>query len=152
MWWMRCAALRAMNTHCASAGVIGRTASTRPAADDRTAKRRARLAFTMASPLVLPKEDTAFSARRDRALAGIVVETALDLAADPTRLDVFHEKRTRPVLGIGQPLVQHLHHRKASVEADEISELERSHRMIGAELHAGVDRLDIAHALVKRVD
>src|SRR5216683_4009458 len=87
------------------------------------------------------------SARRNRALAGVVVEAALDLAADPAGFDVLHQKRTGAILRIGQALVQHLHHRQAGVEADEVGELERAHRMVGAELHAGVDRLDIADAL-----
>src|SRR6266446_10086448 len=92
------------------------------------------------------------SPRRNRPLAGIVVEAALDLAADPTGLDVLHEQRAWAILRIGQAFVQHLHHRKTGVEADEVGELERPHRMVGAELHAGVDRLDIADALVERVD
>src|SRR5437879_415045 len=89
---------------------------------------------------------------RNRPLARIIVEAALDLAADPAGLDVLHQQRTRAVFGIGQALVQHLHHRQAGIEADEVGELERAHRMVGAELHAGVDRLDIADALVERVD
>src|SRR5216683_7377361 len=88
------------------------------------------------------------SARRNRALAGIVVEAALDLAADPTGFDVLDQERARPIFRIGQALVQHLHHRQAGIEADEVGELERAHRMVGPELHAGVDRLDVADALV----
>src|SRR5262245_2020248 len=90
--------------------------------------------------------------RRNRALTRIVVESALDFAADPARLDVFHQERTRPVLRIGETFVQHLHHRQASVEADEVGELEGTHRMVGTELHAGVDRLDIADTFVQRID
>src|SRR5438445_3865543 len=91
-------------------------------------------------------ESRALSPRRDRALAGIVVEAALDLLADPAGLDVLHQERARPVFGIRQALVQHLHHRETGIEADEIGELERAHRMVGAELPAGVDRLDLADA------
>src|SRR5258708_35174803 len=91
------------------------------------------------------------SARRNRALARIIVEAALDLAADPTGLDVFHQQWTGPVLGIGQALVQHLHHREEGIEADEVGELERAHRMGGAELHAGVDRFHVARALRERI-
>src|SRR5215208_8287776 len=50
------------------------------------------------------------SARRHRLLAAIIVEAALGLAAEPARLDVFNQQRAGPVLGIRQPLVQHLHH------------------------------------------
>src|SRR5690242_21847797 len=48
------------------------------------------------------------SARRDRLLAAIIVESPLRFAAEPARLDVFHEQRARPVFRIRQPLVQHL--------------------------------------------
>jgi hypothetical protein len=48
--------------------------------------------------------------------------------------------------------MQHLHDRQAGVEADEIGELQRAHRVVGAELHGGVDGIDRADAFVKRVD
>src|SRR4051794_8880856 len=92
------------------------------------------------------------SACRDRLLATIVVETALRLAAEPAGLDIFDEKRTGPVLGIGQPLMQHLHDREAGVEADEVGELQRPHRVVGAKPHRSVDRFHRADALVERVD
>ena len=91
-------------------------------------------------------------ARRHRRLAAVVVEAALGFAAEPAGLDVFHQQRTGPVLGVGQALVQHLHHRQAGIEADEVGELERPHRMVRAEPHRGVDRLDRADAFVQRVD
>src|SRR5262245_19143012 len=61
-------------------------------------------------------------ARRHRLLAAIVVEAALGLAPQPARLDVFHQQRTGPVLGIGETLIQHLHDREAGIEPDEIGE------------------------------
>jgi len=48
--------------------------------------------------------------------------------------------------------MQHLHHRQAGVETDEIGELQGTHRMIGAQAHRRIDRLDGADAFVKRVD
>ena len=92
------------------------------------------------------------TASADRLLAAIVVEAALGLAAEPAGLDVFHQQRAGAVLRVRQPLVQHLHHRQAGIEADEVGELERAHRVVRAELHRGVDRLDGADALVERVD
>src|SRR5205823_49306 len=56
-------------------------------------------------------------------LAAVVVEAALRLAAEPTGLDVFHQQRAGPILGIGQTLVEHLHDGEAGVEADEVGEL-----------------------------
>ena len=92
------------------------------------------------------------SAGRDGGLAAIVVEAALDLAAEPAGLDVLHQQRAGAVLAVGQALVEHLHDRQAGVEADEVGELQRPHRVVGAELHRVVDALDRADALVERVD
>jgi len=49
------------------------------------------------------------SPRRHRLFAAIVVEAALRLTTEPAGLDIFHQQRTRAVLGVGQALVQHLH-------------------------------------------
>src|SRR4029434_483204 len=109
----------------------------------------------ISDPNVRPPQQAMWNAalsRRDRTLARIVVETALDLAADPAGLDILHQQRARTILGIGQALVQHLHHRQAGVEADEVGKLERAHLRVGADLNAGVDRLDVADALVERID
>ena len=43
---------------------------------------------------------------RNRLLAAVIVEAALRLAAEPAGLDIFHQQRARPVLGVGQTLVQ----------------------------------------------
>ena len=48
--------------------------------------------------------------------------------------------------------MQDLHDREAGVEPDEIGEFERPHRVVGAEPHGGVDRLDIADAFIERVN
>src|SRR5258707_5045299 len=65
--------------------------------------------------------------RRDRLVAAIVVEAALGLAAEPAGLDIFHQQRTRPILGVRQPLVQNLHDRKTGIETDEIGMSPRRH-------------------------
>src|SRR5215510_11038408 len=62
----------------------------------------------------------AVSARRHRLLGAVVVEAALDLAAEPAGLDVLHQERAGAILAVGQPLIEHLHDREAGVEADEI--------------------------------
>src|SRR5713101_9274596 len=80
------------------------------------------------------------SPRRDRLVAAIVVEAALGLAAEPAGLDVLYQQRARPILGVRQTLMRHLHDRQTGVEADEIGKFERPHRMVRAELHRGVDR------------
>src|SRR6185503_6561988 len=89
---------------------------------------------------------------RNRFLAAIIVEAAARLAAEPARLDIFHQQRAGPVLRVGEAFIEHMHDGKAGIEPDEIGELERSHRMVGAEPHRRVDRLDRADALIERVD
>ena len=58
--------------------------------------------------------------RRDGNLTAVVVKAAARLAAEPARLDILHQQRAGPVLGIGEALVEHLHHREAGIEADEV--------------------------------
>src|SRR5512134_110759 len=101
------------------------------------APKRGRSAALMPRCRSAPARECWRLARRDRRLAPVVVEAALGLAAEPARLDVLHEQRAGPVLGIGEPLVQHLHYGEAGIQADEIGELERPHGMVGAELHRG---------------
>src|SRR5579883_2887179 len=89
---------------------------------------------------------------RNRLLAAIIIEAAAYLSAQPAGLDIFHQKGAGAVFGIGQPLMEHVHDREAGIEPDEIAERERPHRMIGAEMHGGIDRFDRAHALIEGVD
>ena len=74
------------------------------------------------------------SAGRHRLLAPIVVETAAGFAAEPACFDIFHQKRAGAVFGIGQAVMEHLHDRQAGVEPDEISQLQRPHRMVGRQV------------------
>src|SRR5262249_45900583 len=60
----------------------------------------------------VPDAQKGLSPRRHRLLAAIVIEAALRLATEPAGLDIFHQQRTRAVLGVGQALVQHLHDRE----------------------------------------
>ena len=48
-------------------------------------------------------------------------------------------QRAGAVSRIRQALMQHLHDRKTGVEADEIGELQWTHRGVGAELHRRVE-------------
>ena len=48
--------------------------------------------------------------------------------------------------------MQHLHDRETGVEPDEVRKLERPHRVVRAEPHGGVDRFDVAHPFIERVD
>ncbi len=48
--------------------------------------------------------------------------------------------------------MQDLHDREAGIEADEVCQRQRAHRMVGAEAHGRVDRFHRADAFVQRVD
>src|SRR5262245_46720548 len=82
------------------------------------------------------------SAGRHRFFAAIIVEAALRLPPEPARLDIFHEQRTRTVLGVGKSLIEYLHDRQAGVEANEVGKLQRAHRMVSAEPHRRIDGID----------
>src|SRR5579875_329899 len=92
------------------------------------------------------------SARRNRLLAPVIVKAAARLPPEPAGLDVFHQQRTGAVFAVGQALVEHVHHREAGVEADEIGELQGPHGVMGSEPHADIDGLDGADTLVKGID
>src|SRR5512133_1941037 len=80
----------------------------------------------------------------------VVIEAAPRLAAQPPRGDVLAEDRGRPVLVVPELAVEHLRDEQARVEPDEVGERERAHRMIEAELHAGVDVRRRREPLVER--
>ena len=82
----------------------------------------------------------------------VIIEPAARLAAEPTSFDIFHQQWTGAVLGICQSLIKHLHHAEAGVQADEIGKLKRSHGMVGAQPHSGIDGIHIAHAFIERID
>src|SRR5690349_18947868 len=126
---MRPSALRATNTHCASAGPAGSSVAAKPITTAERTDRRVAFEFIV-SPSRLrrplyptrpaarariraPRRDDAMIrdtslgeragrcllaqilARRDRTLARVVVEAALDFAADPAGLDILHQQRAR---------------------------------------------------------
>src|SRR6185503_1883513 len=69
----------------------------------------------------------------DDAKLRVGVEAPAALAAEPAGGDVLPEQRARRVLGVAESLVQDLHDRDARVEADQVGERERPHRMREAE-------------------
>ena len=52
------------------------------------------------------------------------------------------ERRRREAC-VAEAIVEHFHDVKAHVEADEVGQRQRAHRMVGARLHRGVDLLDL---------
>src|SRR5262245_60373577 len=71
------------------------------------------------------------------ALRIVLVEPAADLLAEPAGGDVLPEQRARPVLVVAELAVQHLGDRQAGVEPDQVGQLERTHRVVEPEPHAG---------------
>src|ERR1700680_4818515 len=90
--------------------------------------------------------------RRRVTLSVVSVEATAGLATEITRIDVLLEQRAWPVLVVTEHPMHHLHDREAGIEADQVGELEGSHRLIRAELHCGIDIGDAANALIERVN
>ena len=80
------------------------------------------------------------------------IKTAAGLPSEVSGRHHPPKQRARPVLGIAQPVVQHVEDREADVEPDEVGERERPHRMVHAELHDRIDRFGRADAFHHRED
>src|SRR6478752_9608301 len=89
---------------------------------------------------------------RYRSIISVLVEAAARLAPQPAGLDVAAQQWAWAVLVVPEPVVQHLHDRQAGVQADQVGQRERAHRVVHAQPHYGVDRLAVAHALHQAVD
>ena len=114
-----------------------------------------RTEFSVPLCSVVQIQPAASTARRHRMIAAtIVVEPAAGLLTEPAGFHILHEQRTRAILRVRQrPLAsKHLHYGETGIEANEIGELQRAHRVIGAEPHRGVDRFDVSDTFVQRVD
>src|ERR1017187_5699840 len=68
----------------------------------------------------------------------------------PARVDHLHEERARAVLVVAEPLMQDAQDREARVEANEVGERQRAHRVVHAELHDAVHRFGRCDHLVHR--
>src|ERR1044071_7895931 len=101
------------------------------------------------SSAVVTRDDIA--SRLLLALRVVLVEPAGALLAQPAGGDVLAQQRARPVLVVAELAVQHLGDRQAGVEADQVGQLERAHRMVEPEADAGVDVGGRAEALVEPV-
>ena len=83
------------------------------------------------------------------ALVVVHVEAATALLAEPARGDEVPQQRRRAVLVVADLAVQDLGDGEHRVEADEVAQLERPHRVVEAELRAGIDVLRRADALLE---
>src|SRR5205814_2286819 len=70
---------------------------------------------------------------RARSGGRVLVEPAAALPAQVAPLHHPPQQRAGTVLRVAEPLVQHLHDVQAGVEADEIGERERPHRVVHAQ-------------------
>src|SRR5579863_9362166 len=83
--------------------------------------------------------------------SSIFVKAAGGFAAEPAGGDVFFQQRASAILGIAEAVVQHFEDVHANIEADEVGEFERAHRMVHAKLHHRVHGLRRGHAFHHRV-
>src|SRR5216683_6909577 len=90
--------------------------------------------------------------RYQGAIFVVAVKAAHSLASEVTGVDVLLEQRAGPVLIVAQDLMHDLHDREAGIKADEIRQLERPHRLIGAQLHRSINVGDTADSLIERID
>src|SRR5208282_4214222 len=80
----------------------------------------------------------------------IYIKSAARFAAEISGIDVLLQQWTWAVLVVAEHPMHHLHDRKAGVQPDQVGQLERAHRLVGAELHRGVDIRYAANAFVHR--
>ena len=114
-------------------------------ATSRVANSRA-VAWSSRSSSVSPPLIPRLARRAFRPRIG--VEALAGLLAELARRDEVHEDLRRPEVVATEPVVEHAHDPEADVEADEVGQLERSHRMVEADPRAGVDVVGRAQALL----
>jgi hypothetical protein len=71
------------------------------------------------------------------------------LLPKPASIDVLDEERAGAVLVISQTAVEYPKYGEADVQADEVGELQRAHRVVRAQLHPCVDVLFGCHSGVQ---
>ena len=71
----------------------------------------------------------------------VAIHAVSRLAAQTPCRHEFTQQRTRAIFRVAEILQEHIHHRQAHVQPDQIRERERPDRMIRAETHARVDLL-----------
>src|ERR1700676_1687476 len=90
--------------------------------------------------------------RNQSTLLIIYIKSAARFAAEIAGINVLLQQRARPILVVAEHPMHHLHDREAGVQPNQVSQLERTHRLIGSELHRGVDIRDPADSFVHRVN
>ncbi len=83
--------------------------------------------------------------------ARVGVEAAPGLLAEMAGLHEIDEDLWRPQVLEAQAVLDHAHDPETDVEADEVGELERAHRMVEPDPRAGIDVLGRAEALLDRL-
>src|SRR6266849_9041708 len=72
---------------------------------------------------------------------GVEVKPPARLAPQPPRRNHLAQQRAGAVLRIGEARVEHFHDVGADVQADQVSQLQRPHRVVHSQLHHRVHRL-----------
>src|SRR5258708_33529397 len=71
-------------------------------------------------------------------LSIIGIKPAARFAAEPAGGDVFLEQRAGAIFGVAEAVEQDVHDVHANVEANEIGELQRTHRVIHTQFQYGI--------------
>ena len=82
----------------------------------------------------------------------IFEEAFAGLAAEQAGTDHLAEQRVRTILGIAELFVENFHDGEVDVVADEVGQGQRSHGVVGAELHAFVDVFSAGDAVGEDAD
>src|SRR5687768_15356467 len=95
--------------------------------------------FDLLADQVAPADELPQGAVRRGRAGPVVVEAEAGLAAELAVLDHAAKEHRRLVALIAELAVEELGHREHDVEADEVAQGERAHRVAAAELHRRVD-------------
>src|ERR1041385_1453550 len=119
------------------------------ARSSRVEGRMARMAGGM-SGAVMPVAEQAEPAKSRG--SRVLVEAAARLLAEVAGLHLLRQQGAGAVLGVLEAVEEDVEDGEAGVEADEVGQRQRAHRVVHAELHDGVDVLGCGHALVEAED
>lgn len=81
-----------------------------------------------------------------------MVNAAAALASKPASIHVLNQKGAGAILGIAEPGVDGTHDGEAGIQPDEVGQRQRSHGLVGAQLHARVDVRRGAHPLQQAIE
>ena len=85
-------------------------------------------------------------------LRSVLVKAFTTLLPQPSSIDHLAKQDGWPVFAVSKLVVQNLHDGQASIQTDEVGQLERAHGNVGAVLHDSVNVLTLAHTSLEADD